>query len=637
MNNFDEFDDYDDDFDDDFNIVFTYYDFDKVNAALSTLIDIDSRIYDLTFKEMLPLEKQNQLASMHFEKCLKKLRILKSKENRIISSIASYISIEDVDNEIEMYIAEFSGDDKEKEECIRGRISYVFNKIELEQSDLFYYEEHLEAQINFKQIADMHLAFIKSMNPNSKKYTRLLKLKYERSFNQPEIETELLFAGFNAKNLVKTSIADNALSFGLTISDETSTNHKPDIETYKIMQEQTYFYYIQDVISDLLVIGPEDNIDLDKIRNELDEIKYVLRKMKASDIRQILEAIELDLENNQTISLDMDTNIAETIYNMVKKAYEKKTNITYEKNIPIINDEILDNSQNDKFSQELIEQLFKLVKLSCEIYSTGMKLCKLEIRRQKSSNQFNKTLEYLQDLLQKEREVAQNISECQEISDAIFDIIINHITFIAEIDKLKDLKGLFHLCKNDSNRNDIVTKRLVDIIPTIKTPNDNLYQSSDVPDYITQSHQIKVLKRFEKTINEALTVEERTSLITVKYEAILSDSNLTEDFFSTNTNIKNLLDFDDDFLAYLLGIEPDEYHFDKTEVLYNFSEVAYTEILKTMLEAKSPLEQARIEFKKVYLQVAMESLDEEMAKKLEDSYGNIEELQKTYTKKHNPK
>lgn len=616
-------DNYDDDMFDDYDEMFDYMldlkSMEKINAALKNLVVYSSRIYDLTVEEMYRLESLRLQNSSKYEKCLNQLKVLRKKEERILDNIGNSINYEDFDEYVNSITDELVLN-QNKNQAIKQRISYMFEKRAAENNEYFDKDLSYEFCREYYYIKDTCLNFLLKTKGRGKNTPRILKHKYKQAFINRDIETELLYAGYNLNNLVKTP--------------EESKHQLLNMELNIYQLEKAEFYYsftrdkIQSLIKQSQNLNAED-IDKNEIYNNLAFIKFLLKKVSKEDLAILEIECGSFVEDDNTIILYDDISVVDKLIEYCAKETNKYQNIQKDNSY---DEEINQNKYVESLSEQLVDQIFNLIKQSVKTYDIAIKMCLLEINNKINTNDFEMLLNELEQSIKKEQEIVSEIEIADCEKDVVANILDTSIDLIADLNGFKFTNDLEALCDENNliNRNIIVRQRILNLIPDLYTVDDSVYKNSDVPLYIIQNNLIEVMKEFEKNIGEA---KDKIPLIVAKYEEIIANDDLTDDFVKAKGKVENMITFDDETLAALLELDLEEYKFDKSELLFNYIILTIEGIFEHPNQNPTPLEMARMEFQGVFINVAADNIQTEIIYENELSEEEVEEIQKIKTKR----
>ena len=616
--------------------------FRRINTAFHNLVEYDSRIYDLTTNTMYRLERTRMQKSAKYEQCLQTLKLLKLKEQRILENIGSYIDIEDFTSYIESFIYQETNDEA-KRKMIMRRIMNMVSEMTLESDEFLEEEDIATMKRGIEYLNDLHINFIKKIGNRSAKTPRLIQYKYHLAFTNPKLETDLMFAGFQPKDLIRTSIKDKIKSLNI------------DLDSYEVEKEEVYYEYFLDILNEIVTESQEnnsdkiqnqiakflndhviksqennfdnilneitntlnniresqkDNFDKNKIKNQLNLLSFMAKKMPTIDLVIIHHELISDLENDSTGILYQDVSVLECLLDLIQKELTKRDDYD---NTQSFNQLMFGSEEQgeieyiDALPEEQVSNIFELINQVTTTYNIGMKLSFLETLDKKDTTEFKKNIDFLRNSAEKEKEIAKKIIATQPANEIIIDVLDNCLNLIAGVSPGHTID---HLCSAEAldNRNEVIMQRIINLLPELYTVNDNVYRSSNVPRFILQAHLLEVLSRFEQVINE--NQEDKPYLITTKYEEIIANDDLTEDFINAEGNMENLVLLDDETLASILGIELDEYKFDKSELLHNYVSLTIESIFESPQAEITDLEHARLIFKSVYIDTALENIED---------------------------
>jgi len=561
----------------------------KIDHAFKNLINYSLQIYDLMMGKMYDLEKSRLQNKTEYKRCLNKIKILTTKEQRVIDKLLEKIDIEDFENNIDGLLAEYV-DASAKKEAIKTRISYFFDTNDITRDHTLDGETKEEYYRCFEFVTDINLDFIKKSYTKSKKRPDLLKHKYYMGFINPNVGTCLLYAGFNPNNVVS-----------LPYSAPCFSNFSP--EELKEEKLEFYYEYVNDLITKLLLDSNDQNFDKTTINSRLDFINFIIKKLSTADLIITKKELESSQGSVETIVLYKDVTVLDKLLLLISKQLSKRHNYNEEQTIEQIqfgDSEIDENELVETISEGLINQIFNLIKQVSKTYDLAMKMCLLESQDKQNTIKYKELLNDLKDSVLKEKKISQEIEIASSEMDVITDIINNCINLIAEVpDEKTDIE---YLCNTDNNsgRNYIIARRISDLVGLYYL-DDSIYKHDNEPSIILQSHLIEVLKVLDEAIKEN---DNKLPLINVKYEALIFNIDLTDCFIEAEGKIENMILLDDNLLAALLEIELDEYEFDKSELLYNYISLIVDEFLENEQLEIDEIENARLVFKGMFIELA---------------------------------
>jgi len=586
----------------------------KLTAAIKNLIDYSDRIYDLTVEKMCELESLRLQNKKEYEECLKRLRIYRIKEQRILDNIDGniyYINFEEHINSLTDQLVS----DPNKNTAIKQRINYIFEKKAAENNE--YYDEELSSAFYRSNCytKDAILGFM--LRIKGKNIPRIIQYKYSQAFINRDVETELLYAGYDLNNIITMTEENKRRILNI------------DLDIYNDEKKEFYLDFTMATIKSLVEQSRNLKIDKNEVYNALDLIRFLLKKVPKSDLYIIEKECKNFLENDNTVILYKDVSVVDKLIELCTNKIhtkQKYKNSLYSE----------ENENTESLSEELIDNLFNLIKQVSNTYDIAMRMCLLEIKNKTYTKEFKTLLSKLESSITKEKEIVSKIEISNSQKDVVVDILNTSINLIIDLNGFYFIKDLDTLCDDDSlsNRNITIRQRILNLIPELYMIDDSVYKSPNVPLYIIQSHLIEVLKEFEKSIRER---ENKSPLIVAKYEEIIANDDLTDDFVKAHGKVENMISFDDETLATLLEIELEEYKFDKSELLYNYITLTLQGLMENPIDNPNPLEQARIEFQGLFISIAANSVQDgliEIVYEDELSEEELEEVQKVkkYTK-----
>lgn len=587
--------------------------FDQINDAFEELVDFFSRIYDLLYNEFYILEKEGVTNDEYFDYCMKRLKIYHKKIDRIVSRIGN-INYKDFESYVECAAVEHNtmfG----KKDIIVERIGTMFNYSEDDES---YYDEDDEEYDQFdgpderfdEHILNLHIDFIMHTSTLTNRYPRLLKHKYELSMIYPEIERELLYAGYDPANV-------------LTVSDHQRAHlMKMDFTAYENESFEAYFECINETIKSLILLTEKVYFDEDRVRNMLDFISFTSKKLFIEDLKVLIDNYEPKFEEDKTGILYGDVSVFGVIMdilieNLAKKELEEeiKRNAESNKRINVKPENCDDNNKGSTFiNGEKMSQLFDLVKQVINTSNLLTSLYGLEICEKNNTPEYMKLIEKLRLSVAKEKEIASKISFNDFEKEMARNLVEKNLILFSEINPSNTLEQLNSLFNSNlvADYNDYIRSRIADLLPNLYLTPNNIYSSSEVPEYIISYHQIETLKELEGIIP---TSNERVPLIVAKYEIILASVRIMDFFIEYNGNVSDVRLLDDELSAYLLDVDMDEYEFDRSECLTRLS-IEYFDRLNNSEKNLTPLEHARETIVKLFVSLAIDKLLPEHIKSL---------------------
>lgn len=580
---------------DDFNVEEyndNYYseDQDKTNAALNNLVTIYSEIYDLTFNGLMKLELNGKIGSEDFTKTINKLKLLKLKEQRILDNLEPYVEIEECPM-LDVFLSE-QIDDQEKRIQVKNRIGYVFTKRDLLYNNMFEESSKKEAQRRFESITELLLKFISSSSKRKLK-KKSIKEKYELSYLYPEIEDEMIYTSFNPKNQINFKAKDKAQLL----------NMEP--EDYKIEKDAHEYDYISDLITEL---ESNSESDINTIKLKLDIVEFGIKKLPTLDLSDLHQMCQHNLIFDSTPKLTKNKTVLQRLYGILEKELLKRED--YEEMLQRQEELISMAEENDDMEQipeKLIDIMFDLIKQINDIFDSGIELADLESQ----NKDLTPVLQKLTFQIEREKQlISQKTDITNQTQRHIETILSDYLYFIiATYTNISDLAEI-------QKRSTLIERRIKNLLPGLTFADYSMYKSPKVPYYINQNQLIETFKAFEEKIKSS---KERRLLSITKYEELLTNPDLTDDFIANKGKISDLTVIDEYTAATISDIDVEEYMHDKEETLKE-SANRYLQDLAQVEQTSSLDEPSNIAFKIVYVQTALKNLSTEKLEKIERDY-----------------
>ena len=594
--------------------------YEQINDAFESLVDFFSRIYDLLYHELYIFEKEGNRNTEYFDECLKRLKVYHKKIKRITDVIGT-VNYKDFEAYVET--AAYGLDTMPgKKEIIVERIGTMFQYNSEDNYPI--YDEDEEEMIDASNLADerfdehilnLFIDFIIYSSTLTDRYPRLLKHKYELGMLYPEIEKELLYAGYDPENLLNTSDAARAQLM------------KMDLTDYENEVFEAYFECITSTIDSLVSLTEKADFDEDKVRNMLDFISFTAKKLFIEDLRRLIEINEPKLQSDNTCLLYEDVSVFETIMdilegNLRKKELEEEIERIAESNKKANkNNESLEETNDELNTATFINGekmgiLFDLVKQVITTSQIMISLYGLEIRGENNTPEYDSFINKLRSSVEKEKALASQIHFNDFERDMAVELVEQNLMLFSEINPTNTLEELD--CLGPSNLiigyDDYIKSRIADLIPNLYLKSNSFYKSKEIPEYIISTQQLETLKALETIIP---TASNRVTLIVAKYEIILASVRIMDAFLEYNGKISEIRLLDDALSAYLLGIDIDEYEFDKSECLTRLA-IEYFNNIGAPTENLTPLEEAREEIANLFTSLSIDKLLPEHIKFLWD-------------------
>ena len=208
----------------------------------------------------------------------------------------------------------------------------------------------------------------------------------------------------------------------------------------------------------------------------------------------------------------------------------------------------------------------------------------------------------LDDIVQKEKEYARQLYFIPEEKDAAKELIEKYLEFIYNLD------GRGGIIDNNDINIQIITKRIQNLLWPGKILDLSTFKDENIPNEIIKNYQLECLSEYEKYINE----NERNDYLGFKYLEVISDHNLTDEFIFEKGYIENAIILDDEITSKILGIEVEEYVFDKEDLISNHATDIMTSL--AMFSEDYELEgfdKAALDYQTVALEIAFKYANED--------------------------
>lgn len=580
---------------DDFNVEEyndNYYseDQDKTNAALNNLVTIYSEIYDLTFNGLMKLELNGKIGSEDFTKTINKLKLLKLKEQRILDNLEPYVEIEECPM-LDVFLSE-QIDDQEKRIQVKNRIGYVFTKRDLLYNNMFEESSKKEAQRRFESITELLLKFISSSSKRKLK-KKSIKEKYELSYLYPEIEDEMIYTSFNPKNQIKFKAKDKAKLL----------NMEP--EDYKIEKDAHEYDYISDLITEL---ESNSESDINTIKLKLDIVEFGIKKLPTLDLSDLHQMCQHNLNFDNSQNINKNETVLERLCGVLRKELTKRKD--YEETLQRQEELLRETEENedmDRIPKELTDIMFDLIKQINDIFETGIELAEQEYQ----NKDITPKLQILEFQLEREKQLINLLTEITPQTKKHIETILNNYLYfiVATYMNAADEEEI-------QKRSTLIDRRIKNLLPFLTFTDYSIYKSPKVLYYINQNQLIETFKAFEEKIENS---KEKRLLSITKYEELLTNPDLTDDFISNKGKINDITTLDEYTVATILDIDVEEYMYDKEETLKETAN-RYLQYLAQIEQTSSLDEPSKVAFQIVYVQTALKNLSTEKLEKIESDY-----------------
>ncbi|MBR2833800.1 MAG: hypothetical protein IKE75_05190 [Bacilli bacterium] len=582
-----------------------YLDEQQLIISFYNLVGIQSDIYDLTVHKLLELEKEGIKDTSKYDKIIKEIEMLKLKENRIYEKLNAseyyYQSLEILDN----IIKDISLGDEEKYEAISERLSFHFDVLFNEESIIIEMNENIYDYVDIDEDEEEEIVIIPEFqtldfytpvqikficelmkkDPKNKEY---LKYKFYNSFIHPRLEEELFLARYNPNN-----IHDIDINLDAEASDITVDEYKKNMALARESFANTAFDNFVEDATDLETTPEKLELSYEQAQFglsalETKKIAEFINKHFGSDEEYIISKEAVDYFDKLGNTL-LDTIFSRDDYN------ENILNILNSDNVDLDFSEI-------KFDKTTYDDLFDMINISKEIYFIATDLYCLDLIGKKGSKEYLDKINILDDIVQKEKEYARQLYFIPEEKDAAKELIEKYLEFIYNLD------GRGGIIDNNDINIQIITKRIQNLLWPGKILDLSTFKDENIPNEIIKNYQLECLSEYEKYINE----NERNDYLGFKYLEVISDHNLTDEFIFEKGYIENAIILDDEITSKILGIEVEEYVFDKEDLISNHATDIMTSL--AMFSEDYELEgfdKAALDYQTVALEIAFKYANED--------------------------
>ena len=569
------------------------------------MVGIQSDICDLTVHKLLELEKEGIKDTSKYDKIIKEIEMLKLKENRIYEKLNAseyyYQSLEILDN----IIKDISLGDEEKYEAISERLSFHFDVLFNEESIIIEMNENIYDYVDIDEDEEEEIVIIPEFqtldfytpvqikficelmkkDPKNKEY---LKYKFYNSFIHPRLEEELFLARYNPNN-----IHDIDINLDAEASDITVDEYKKNMALARESFANTAFDNFVEDATDLETTPEKLELSYEQAQFglsalETKKIAEFINKHFGSDEEYIISKEAVDYFDKLGNTL-LDTIFSRDDYN------ENILNILNSDNVDLDFSEI-------KFDKTTYDDLFDMINISKEIYFIATDLYCLDLIGKKGSKEYLDKINILDDIVQKEKEYARQLYFIPEEKDAAKELIEKYLEFIYNLD------GRGGIIDNNDINIQIITKRIQNLLWPGKILDLSTFKDENIPNEIIKNYQLECLSEYEKYINE----NERNDYLGFKYLEVISDHNLTDEFIFEKGYIENAIILDDEITSKILGIEVEEYVFDKEDLISNHATDIMTSL--AMFSEDYELEgfdKAALDYQTVALEIAFKYANED--------------------------
>lgn len=582
---------------------------DNVLNSFNSLVAIDLQLYDEMFEKLIYLDKNGLMNTPDADRILKKIKVLKIKEKRILDNIKDIGSYS-------MFYELFGYEtlkqmipDKRVAESIYTRIGVnlieyenasereIDDDYEFDEEDVYYEEEICDPIIDTR----LSLNFLKHLNANADEI--LVDVKYKMCFEKPNVDNELSLIGYNVNNL--TNITDEDFA---EISDMKLEDYLSDYEDVCVQYMDLNLKEFLSAIGDVKASKTDISIALAKL-------KFLFNQVDVS----VLEAFD---QRNSSYGI-YETEVLEENVHFVSECFNALGDSIVKRDSEYFSDYALDgeNPVINPVDSNLVDQICELIKVINGIYGSYQKLAYLEINGKKESKEFLDEISKVKKLFNLETEIAQSMViddetlnvTLMDIVDDCFEIITGMIPNIDFESQEQVFDSFKHL-----NKKELIKLRIQSIFNNLTLPDDYAYASLEVPQNIMRNYKMASFTKFDKYIEDELDKEK---LVEVKYEDLFVCSDLTSDFVSGNGDFSEASIMSEDLLCDIFDLDIDEYLFDRNKLLYNYANLIIDRLSKSQRDqCFSDLELARAKFQTICFETAMELLDDESTCKLNEIY-----------------
>ena len=592
----------------------------EVVMAFYNLISIQAEIYDLTLNKLMQLEKEGIVNPLEYDRTIKKISNLKVKENRIYEKLNTseyYYGLLDI---VQNMIREISVDDEKMYEAIESRLDYYFSDLFEEEcmisqmnDDIYDYidiDEDYEGEIVIVpefNIMDFYtpiqVKFLKELMNADSKNEKYLNYKYYNSFICPRLEDELILAHYNPNNICDINEQLKAEAYEVEM-DEYRKNANLAQEAFA---ENAFTNFVQTAI--------EEEID-DDIELAYREALFGAGNLETRKIAEFVKK-HFDSDEDYVVSYEAIDYFESLGNSLLQIIFDRED---YDE--PILNILNSDNVSLDfssvRFDKETYDNLFSLINISKEIYFVATNLFCLDLINRKGTKPFLDKLNILEELTKKEKEYAKKLYFNNEEKAAVMEIITKYLEFIYNL----DARG--GICANNEVNLQIISKRITNILWDELVPDLSIFKDESVPEAIVKNYKLECLQEYEKYI----TGDEKVEYLAFKYLEILSDADLTDEFIFEKGFIENAIILDDEFTSKMLGIDIDEYLYDKDDIIANHAYDIMASLVKYPKDYElEDLDKAILDYQTVALEIAFKYVNEEDLEVFKSNFASSEMVQ----------
>ena len=500
---------------------------DEWKFIISGLKDLITSRYEL-FLQLINLETDDTFETDEYYSVVKKLGVLTTKENRLISRLNENTS-GFVDNYL-IYENDFSFNSEKDNDIFLKRLDSILTDANVNMMDETVYdlddyddeEDEEDNEYDYISMAEKRLDLeflceLQKMINNAKDIEReeLIKFKYsfilERKMVNDEIETAL----YNVDNLLNVP-----LSLEMADIDE---------DVYKSVEISVTFDMVLELFSDLLVESPES------LAGKRAYLIFLLKKLDVIHLQDMEQMTEF-CDNHE----DSDNMLCVSdISKIIRKIIDHKVldgNLEYNEICEPLDETTIDN----------IIAVSKVEKLILDI-AEGL------TEKDDKDEQFKK----LRVLMELEKEMLGNINIHEYNSDRIMGVIDDFVPiFLGEYDG------------TTSRETFLIIKRMKGALSQIYGLDAGLTTLESEKYCILRNNMLNTLVLYSNLINDIEDEDKRKNYEKVYYEIWFSDYSLTDDFLITQGDADDVIVMDDKFWAHFANVSDIEYGYDKDMKLF---------------------------------------------------------------------
>lgn len=586
---------------------------DRILMAFDKLIKSYSKMYDICMNDLYVLEKENKINSKEFKKGIEKLRKLQNYEEARLLEKLSSDDLEVNLPSVFVMMQQASKGDTKKFEALQDRLEQVFyEKLEKEEmareviDNIYDYidddveiDENTTIEVEIRTCdftKPIKIDFLKYLQSIDKKDS-FIKYKYYTGFVYPKIGEELLVFNYNVNGL-----QNNPLEL------EAKANNM-EIEEYESEKEAALLGYAYESFANLFSLATDSEANLDELEIAYEEAKFTVIDQKTEILAEIYKEYFNDEDKyiltEQAIPLlnALSTDLMAELY--ARDDFDEL----------LLEPDTTEEELSQKLEDDQREILFNLLSTINEINKHFSALCALDICGYKDDVAYQLVMDQLKELCKKEKKYAYELD--LDLSDPmtayhVITNIQNYFIGLYEMDLEKEVRV-------GANRNfDILIQRAINLIFEGQTDDYTIYRDSGIPHYIITNYELECLNKFEDHIYDSETPE---SYIEFKYCKILEDAYITEEFAIADGDISRALILGDEEVSAILELDPEEYAYDKEEMLSEHARdiIEYFEAVPKEYEPDA-IDKASSEYQMICLDTALQYVSDESFEQIEEAY-----------------